>query len=155
MELLKRRTCSSPSDLTLGFYWQLHGPRVVPCFVLEHEVVELSWASVWKRQIWVFKSRLNRMFVVPLFQATGLHFRHTDNVIQWLNAMSEKGLPKVSHTHTHHWCLSYTNFPTIEVGVRAVKGAICKKFGWKQVETSPKSSTEFGEITVFMLCGNG
>lgn len=32
-------------------------------------------------------------------QATGLHFRHTDNVIQWLNAMSEKGLPKVN-THT-------------------------------------------------------
>ena len=29
-------------------------------------------------------------------QATGLHFRHTDNVIQWLNAMSAKGLPKVS-----------------------------------------------------------
>ncbi|MEQ2162191.1 hypothetical protein GOODEAATRI_017296, partial [Goodea atripinnis] len=26
--------------------------------------------------------------------ATGLHFRHTDNVIQWLNAMAEKGLPK-------------------------------------------------------------
>lgn len=35
-------------------------------------------------------------------QATGLHFRHTDNVIQWLNAMSEKGLPKVNtHMHTH------------------------------------------------------
>ena len=35
-------------------------------------------------------------------QATGLHFRHTDNVIQWLNAMAEKGLPKVMpHTHTH------------------------------------------------------
>lgn len=32
-------------------------------------------------------------------QATGLHFRHTDNVIQWLNAMSEKGLPKVSVAH--------------------------------------------------------
>lgn len=29
------------------------------------------------------------------FQATGLHFRHTDNVIQWLNAMAEIGLPKV------------------------------------------------------------
>lgn len=34
--------------------------------------------------------------VVFLSQATGLHFRHTDNVIQWLNAMAEKGLPKVS-----------------------------------------------------------
>lgn len=30
------------------------------------------------------------------FQATGLHFRHTDNVIQWLNAMDDIGLPKVS-----------------------------------------------------------
>lgn len=30
------------------------------------------------------------------FQATGLHFRHTDNVIQWLNAMDEIGLPKVT-----------------------------------------------------------
>uniref|UniRef100_A0A8C4HVP2 IQ motif containing GTPase activating protein 1 n=1 Tax=Dicentrarchus labrax TaxID=13489 RepID=A0A8C4HVP2_DICLA len=28
------------------------------------------------------------------YKATGLHFRHTDNVIQWLNAMAEKGLPK-------------------------------------------------------------
>lgn len=31
------------------------------------------------------------------FQATGLHFRHTDNVIQWLNAMDEIGLPKVTY----------------------------------------------------------
>lgn len=31
-----------------------------------------------------------------MFQATGLHFRHTDNVIQWLNAMNEIGLPKVT-----------------------------------------------------------
>lgn len=37
-----------------------------------------------------------------LFQATGLHFRHTDNVIQWLNAMSEKGLPKVSRASQPH-----------------------------------------------------
>ncbi|ETE60411.1 Ras GTPase-activating-like protein IQGAP3, partial [Ophiophagus hannah] len=28
------------------------------------------------------------------YKATGLHFRHTDNVIQWLNAMAEIGLPK-------------------------------------------------------------
>ena len=33
--------------------------------------------------------------MASLLQATGLHFRHTDNVIQWLNAMTEKGLPKV------------------------------------------------------------
>lgn len=40
--------------------------------------------------------------VLRVPQATGLHFRHTDNVIQWLNAMSEKGLPKVNtHTHAH------------------------------------------------------
>lgn len=42
------------------------------------------------------------MFSVFLFQATGLHFRHTDNVIQWLNAMAEKGLPKVSVAHITH-----------------------------------------------------
>ncbi|NXG58754.1 IQGA1 protein, partial [Hemiprocne comata] len=30
------------------------------------------------------------------YKATGLHFRHTDNVIQWLNAMAEIGLPKAS-----------------------------------------------------------
>ncbi|KAG2470894.1 IQGA1 protein, partial [Polypterus senegalus] len=29
------------------------------------------------------------------YKATGLHFRHTDNVIQWLNAMTEIGLPKL------------------------------------------------------------
>ncbi|KAG8145297.1 putative Ras GTPase-activating-like protein [Naja naja] len=29
------------------------------------------------------------------YKATGLHFRHTDNVIQWLNAMAEIGLPKL------------------------------------------------------------
>lgn len=40
-----------------------------------------------------------------LSQATGLHFRHTDNVIQWLNAMSEKGLPKVSLAIC--FCLTY------------------------------------------------
>uniref|UniRef100_A0A673KIS5 Ras GTPase-activating-like protein IQGAP1 n=1 Tax=Sinocyclocheilus rhinocerous TaxID=307959 RepID=A0A673KIS5_9TELE len=28
------------------------------------------------------------------YKATGLHFRHTDNIIQWLNAMTDKGLPK-------------------------------------------------------------
>lgn len=31
------------------------------------------------------------------YKATGLHFRHTDNVIQWLNAMHEIGLPKVTY----------------------------------------------------------
>uniref|UniRef100_A0A8C2Z8R4 IQ motif containing GTPase activating protein 1 n=1 Tax=Cyclopterus lumpus TaxID=8103 RepID=A0A8C2Z8R4_CYCLU len=34
------------------------------------------------------------------YKATGLHFRHTDNVIQWLNAMSEKGLPKIFYPET-------------------------------------------------------
>uniref|UniRef100_A0A8D0A3G0 IQ motif containing GTPase activating protein 1 n=1 Tax=Sander lucioperca TaxID=283035 RepID=A0A8D0A3G0_SANLU len=33
-------------------------------------------------------------------RATGLHFRHTDNVIQWLNAMAEKGLPKIFYPET-------------------------------------------------------
>ncbi|NXY01131.1 IQGA1 protein, partial [Pteruthius melanotis] len=34
------------------------------------------------------------------YKATGLHFRHTDNVIQWLNAMSEIGLPKIFYPET-------------------------------------------------------
>jgi len=38
---------------------------------------------------------MSSCFCIFLFHATGLHFRHTDNVIQWLNAMAEIGLPKV------------------------------------------------------------
>nr|XP_033776081.1 ras GTPase-activating-like protein IQGAP1 [Geotrypetes seraphini] len=34
------------------------------------------------------------------YNATGLHFRHTDNVIQWLNAMSDIGLPKIFYPET-------------------------------------------------------
>ncbi|NXR61707.1 IQGA1 protein, partial [Rhadina sibilatrix] len=34
------------------------------------------------------------------YKATGLHFRHTDNIIQWLNAMSEIGLPKIFYPET-------------------------------------------------------
>uniref|UniRef100_A0A452S9S5 Ras GTPase-activating-like protein IQGAP1 n=1 Tax=Ursus americanus TaxID=9643 RepID=A0A452S9S5_URSAM len=34
------------------------------------------------------------------YKATGLHFRHTDNVIQWLNAMDEIGLPKIFYPET-------------------------------------------------------
>uniref|UniRef100_A0A672HSN4 IQ motif containing GTPase activating protein 1 n=1 Tax=Salarias fasciatus TaxID=181472 RepID=A0A672HSN4_SALFA len=34
------------------------------------------------------------------YKATGLHFRHTDNVIQWLNAMAAKGLPKIFYPET-------------------------------------------------------
>ncbi|XP_051776174.1 ras GTPase-activating-like protein IQGAP1 [Erpetoichthys calabaricus] len=34
------------------------------------------------------------------YKATGLHFRHTDNVIQWLNAMTEIGLPKIFYPET-------------------------------------------------------
>lgn len=41
-------------------------------------------------------SRVFSSLPSPVLQATGLHFRHTDNVIQWLNAMAEIGLPKVS-----------------------------------------------------------
>ncbi|KFV46540.1 Ras GTPase-activating-like IQGAP1, partial [Gavia stellata] len=34
------------------------------------------------------------------YKATGLHFRHTDNIIQWLNAMAEIGLPKIFYPET-------------------------------------------------------
>lgn len=32
----------------------------------------------------------------PLFQAAGLHFRHTDNINHWRDAMSHVGLPSVT-----------------------------------------------------------
>lgn len=41
--------------------------------------------------------RQQHLILLCFFQATGLHFRHTDNVIQWLNAMDEIGLPKVTY----------------------------------------------------------
>ncbi|XP_048473021.1 ras GTPase-activating-like protein IQGAP1 [Rhincodon typus] len=34
------------------------------------------------------------------YKATGLHFRHTDNTIQWFNAMSNIGLPKIFYPET-------------------------------------------------------
>lgn len=34
-------------------------------------------------------------FSPPHFQSKGLHFRHTDNTVQWLRAMESVGLPKV------------------------------------------------------------
>ncbi|XP_059801884.1 ras GTPase-activating-like protein IQGAP1 [Hypanus sabinus] len=34
------------------------------------------------------------------YKATGLHFRHTDNTIQWFNAMSKIGLPKIFYPET-------------------------------------------------------
>ncbi|GCB67318.1 hypothetical protein scyTo_0005108 [Scyliorhinus torazame] len=34
------------------------------------------------------------------YRATGLHFRHTDNTIQWFNAMSNIGLPKIFYPET-------------------------------------------------------
>lgn len=34
-------------------------------------------------------------------QSSGLHFRHTDNTVQWLRAMESVGLPKVGAFHTN------------------------------------------------------
>uniref|UniRef100_A0A4W3I1I8 IQ motif containing GTPase activating protein 1 n=1 Tax=Callorhinchus milii TaxID=7868 RepID=A0A4W3I1I8_CALMI len=34
------------------------------------------------------------------YKATGLHFRHTDNTIQWFNAMGHIGLPKIFYPET-------------------------------------------------------
>ncbi len=52
-------------------------------------------------------------FVLYFLQHSGLHFRHTDNTVQWLRAMESVGLPKVrskytllkkqTHTHTHRF----------------------------------------------------
>jgi len=41
------------------------------------------------------------LFVSTFFpQHSGLHFRHTDNTVQWLRAMESVGLPKVRHKYT-------------------------------------------------------
>lgn len=34
------------------------------------------------------------------YKASGLHFRHTDNTVQWFNAMSNIGLPKIFYPET-------------------------------------------------------
>ncbi|KAK1176523.1 ras GTPase-activating-like protein IQGAP1 [Acipenser oxyrinchus oxyrinchus] len=34
------------------------------------------------------------------YMRTGLHFRHTDNTVQWLRAMESKGLPKIFYPET-------------------------------------------------------
>nr|XP_023652792.1 ras GTPase-activating-like protein IQGAP1 isoform X1 [Paramormyrops kingsleyae] len=34
------------------------------------------------------------------YKRTGLHFRHTDNTVQWLNAMETVGLPKIFYPET-------------------------------------------------------
>lgn len=34
-------------------------------------------------------------------QSKGLHFRHTDNTVQWLRAMESVGLPKVRGLHSN------------------------------------------------------
>lgn len=53
------------------------------------------------------------MFGFSFSQATGLHFRHTDNVIQWLNAMAEKGLPKVSRPPARTYKSNHTGGGTL------------------------------------------
>ncbi len=39
-------------------------------------------------------------FVLYFLQHSGLHFRHTDNTVQWLRAMESVGLPKVRSKYT-------------------------------------------------------
>uniref|UniRef100_A0A671M9P1 Ras GTPase-activating-like protein IQGAP1 n=1 Tax=Sinocyclocheilus anshuiensis TaxID=1608454 RepID=A0A671M9P1_9TELE len=48
------------------------------------------------------------------YKATGLHFRHTDNIIQWLNAMTDKGLPKVRSVGGEH-DLPLNFFPMFDI----------------------------------------
>uniref|UniRef100_A0A673CKN1 IQ motif containing GTPase activating protein 2 n=1 Tax=Sphaeramia orbicularis TaxID=375764 RepID=A0A673CKN1_9TELE len=38
------------------------------------------------------------------YKSKGLHFRHTDNTVQWLRAMESVGLPKVGGLHSHYYC---------------------------------------------------
>lgn len=42
-------------------------------------------------------SYLCLLYILVFFylQSSGLHFRHTDNTVQWLRAMESVGLPKV------------------------------------------------------------
>ncbi|XP_041876496.1 ras GTPase-activating-like protein IQGAP2 [Corvus kubaryi] len=39
------------------------------------------------------------------YKRSGLHFRHTDNTVQWLRAMESIGLPKVTSSHRASCCL--------------------------------------------------
>lgn len=32
------------------------------------------------------------------YNETGLHFRHTDNIVQWMRACTSVGLPEVCHS---------------------------------------------------------
>ncbi|KAJ6669822.1 hypothetical protein lerEdw1_000371, partial [Lerista edwardsae] len=47
------------------------------------------------------------------YKRSGLHFRHTDNTVQWLRAMESIGLPKVSIWTLDAYCALVTVLPTI------------------------------------------
>ncbi|KAG7271758.1 hypothetical protein CRUP_032661 [Coryphaenoides rupestris] len=58
------------------------------------------------------------------YKATGLHFRHTDNVIQWLNAMTEKGLPKIFYPETTD-IYDRKNMPRCIYCIHALRSRTC------------------------------
>lgn len=47
--------------------------------------------------------RDGRLTSAPVFQAAGLHFRHTDNINRWRDAMSHVGLPSVTSPLCFPW----------------------------------------------------
>lgn len=64
--------------------------RLAVCLWIQ--TISLSVSSLRDGQI-VFSSLY--------LQSSGLHFRHTDNTVQWLRAMESVGLPKVRGMRRH------------------------------------------------------
>uniref|UniRef100_A0A672SNU2 Ras GTPase-activating-like protein IQGAP1 n=1 Tax=Sinocyclocheilus grahami TaxID=75366 RepID=A0A672SNU2_SINGR len=58
------------------------------------------------------------------YKATGLHFRHTDNIIQWLNAMTDKGLPKIFYPETTD-IYDRKNMPRCIYCIHALRYLLC------------------------------
>lgn len=55
---------------------------------------------------------LNTVYSCFGLQSSGLHFRHTDNTVQWLRAMESVGLPKVGGFHRNgDQCKSIEGLP--------------------------------------------
>lgn len=63
--------------------------------------MRLSWGGPWDSVLWGLggargePGELWAQTLFPSSQATGLHFRHTDNINFWLAAIAHVGLPSV------------------------------------------------------------
>lgn len=93
--------------------------------------------KVLYHSFWVlnhFSAVLHNYMAIFLFscfylQSNGLHFRHTDNTVQWLRAMESVGLPKVRGLHSHQSVLqTYTDMHSIH---ELMQHNIMWSFLWK------------------------